>query len=148
MHSFNLQLRFSIARCNISAVLSCHVGLFFRAYPGSSKFLIQIFIACFEGTWPWRPKLKKTSELPLRTFQTVIVFVKHSYGGSTLRTVPLFHDYWMAGLSVAQGTWSAVLPTVHGCHYAFQKVRVLLCHPVPSTTRSATLRLQFSFELA
>jgi len=27
----------------------------------------------------------------------------------------------MARLSVAQGPCSAVLPTVHGCHYAFQK---------------------------
>ena len=32
-----------------------------------------------------------------------------------------FHDYWMATLSVAQGPCSAVLPTLHGCHYAFQK---------------------------
>ena len=61
------------------------------------------------------------SELPLRTFQTIIVFVKHFYGESTLLTVPLFHYYWMASLSVAQGPCSAVLPTVHGCHYAFQK---------------------------
>jgi len=28
----------------------------------------------------------------------------------------------IAGLSVAQGPCSAVLPTVHGCHYAFQKI--------------------------
>jgi Zn ribbon nucleic-acid-binding protein len=27
----------------------------------------------------------------------------------------------MARLSVAQGPFLAVLPTVHGCHYAFQK---------------------------
>ena len=61
------------------------------------------------------------SELPLRTFQTITVFVKHFYGGSTLLAVPLFCDYWTARLSVARGTCSAVLPTVHGCHYAFQK---------------------------
>jgi len=30
----------------------------------------------------------------------------------------------MARLSVAQGPCSAVLPTVHGCHYAFQKFPV------------------------
>jgi len=36
-----------------------------------------------------------------------------------------------ARLSVAQGPCSAVLPTVHGCHYAFQKFPVFfLCHPV------------------
>ena len=61
------------------------------------------------------------SELPLHTFQTIIVFVKHFYGESTLLTVPMFHDYWMLRLYVAQGPCSAVLPTVHGCHYAFQK---------------------------
>jgi len=60
-------------------------------------------------------------ELPLRTFQTIIVFVKHFYGESMLLTVPLIHDYLMARLSVAQGPCSAVLPTVHGCHYAFKK---------------------------
>jgi hypothetical protein len=36
-------------------------------------------------------------------------------------TIPLIHDYEMARLSVAQGPCSAVLPTVHGCQYAFQK---------------------------
>jgi len=36
----------------------------------------------------------------------------------------------MARLSVAQGPFSAVLPTVHGCHYAFQKFPFFLCHPV------------------
>jgi hypothetical protein len=35
----------------------------------------------------------------------------------------------MARLSVAQGPCSAVLPTVHGCHYAFQKFP-FFCHPV------------------
>ena len=65
--------------------------------------------------WSWGP------ELPLRTFQTIAVFVKHFYGESTLLAVLLFHDYWMARLSVAQGSCSAVLPTVHGCHYVFQK---------------------------
>jgi hypothetical protein len=39
------------------------------------------------------PKLQKTSELPLRTFQTIIVFVKHFYGESTLLTVQLIDDY-------------------------------------------------------
>jgi len=107
--------------CGVGALLGRPVGFFFRADPVSSKFLIQVLIACFEGTRPWRPKLKKTSELLLRNFQTIIAFVKHFYGESTLLTVPLIHDYWMASLSVAQGPCSAVLPTVHDCHYAFQK---------------------------
>ena len=56
-----------------------------------------------------------------KPFQTIIVFVKHFYGESTLLTV-----HWsmitrmMARLSVAQGPCSVVLLTVHGCHYAFQ----------------------------
>ena len=65
--------------------------------------------------WSWWP------ELPLHIFQTIIVFVKHFYDESTLLADPLFHDYWMARLSVAQRSCSAVLPTVHGCHYPFQK---------------------------
>ena len=107
--------------CGVRALLGRPVGFFFRADPVTSKFLIQVFIACFEGTRPWCPKLKKMLELPLRTFQTIIVFVKHFYGESMLLTVPLIHDYLMARLSVAQGPCSAVLPTVHGCHYAFKK---------------------------
>jgi len=117
-----VELRTASIFCAVRALLGRPVGFFFRADPVSSKFLIQVFIACFERTWPWLPKLKKkSSELPLRNFQTIIVFVKHFYGESTLLAVPLFHDYWMARLSVAQGSCSAVLPTVHGCHYAFQK---------------------------
>jgi len=65
--------------------------------------------------WSWGP------ERPLRTFQTIIVYVKHFYGESTLLAIPLFHDYRMARLFVAQGPCSAVLPTVRGCHYTFQK---------------------------
>ena len=77
------------------------------------------------------PKIEKPSVVPLRNFQTIIVFVKHFYGESTLLTVPLFHDYWMARLSVAEGPCSAVLPTVYGCHYAFQNFPlfcVTLCY--------------------
>src|SRR5215510_3630661 len=36
----------------------------------------------------------------------------------------------MAMLSVALGPYSAVLPTVHGYHYAFQKFPFFLGHPV------------------
>ena len=79
---------------------------------------------------------KKTSELSLRNFQIIIVFVKHFYGERTLLTVPLFHDYWMARLSLAQGPCSAVLPTVRGCHYAFQKVPRSFVSPCTSGTRS------------
>ena len=39
------------------------------------------------------PYIEKTSELPLRTVQTIIVFVKHFYGESMLLTVPLIRDY-------------------------------------------------------
>ena len=45
---------------------------------------------------------------------------KHFNSECTLLIVSLFHDYWMARLSVAQGPCPAVLPTVHGRHYAFQ----------------------------
>jgi hypothetical protein len=37
------------------------------------------------------------------------------------RGICLHYDYWTARLSLAQGPCSTVLPTVHGCHYAFQK---------------------------
>ena len=66
--------------CGVRVLLGRPVGFFFRADPVSSKFLIQVLIACFERTRPWSPKLKKTSELLLPTFQTIIVFVKHFYG--------------------------------------------------------------------
>ena len=36
----------------------------------------------------------------------------------------------MERLSVAQDPCSAVLATVHGCHYEFQKFPFFLCHPV------------------
>jgi len=37
----------------------------------------------------------------------------------------------MARLAVAQSPCSAVLPTVHGCHYAFRMFPFFLCvHPV------------------
>jgi hypothetical protein len=35
----------------------------------------------------------------------------------------------MARLSVAEGPCSALLTTVHGCHYAFQKF-TFFCHPI------------------
>ena len=46
---------------------------------------------------------------------------KHFNSECTLLIVSLFHDYWMARLSVAQWPCSTVLPTVHGCHYTFKK---------------------------
>ena len=50
--------------CGVWALLGRPVGFFFRADPVSSTFLIQVFIACFEGTWPWQPKLKKNFGTP------------------------------------------------------------------------------------
>ena len=109
--------------CGVRKLLGRPVCSFFRADPVSSEFLIQVFIACFEGTWPWRPKLKKNRRNSPLHLPNYHCFCKNKnfYGEITLFTVPLFHDYWMARLSVAQGSCSAVLPTVHGCHYAFQK---------------------------
>jgi len=119
MHSFNLLLRFPIARCNISAVLSCR--FLFQSRSSLFKVFNPSLYRMFRGNLTMMPYIEKPSELPLCTFQTIIVFVKHFYGRSTLLTVPLFHDYWMARLSVAQGPSSVVLPTVHSYHYAFQK---------------------------
>jgi len=48
-------LRYSMDYEHLSVVLSVS----FSEPIQSLKFLIQFFIACFEGNWPWRPKLKK-----------------------------------------------------------------------------------------
>jgi len=105
--------------CAVRALLGRHVGFLFRADPVSSKFLIQFFIACFKGTSPWRPKFKKifgtlSAHLPnYHCFCKTFLWRKHAVGRST---VP-----WLLDGKVVYSSCSAVLPTVRGCHYAFQK---------------------------
>jgi len=55
-HSFNrVQLRYSVQ--NGTSRSNCLFN--FQSRSSLFKVLIQVFIACFEGTWLWRPKLKK-----------------------------------------------------------------------------------------
>ena len=84
------ETRTSSIFCGVRAHLGHPVGFFFRADPVSSKFLIQVFIACFEGTWPWRPKLKKnvgtpSAHLPnYHCFCKTFLWRKHAVDRSTV----------------------------------------------------------------
>ena len=115
-----------IAQSNISATISrissCILCFNSSSVLGSSrvnpilKVAPQKKITNRQIRWSWWP------EIPLRNFPNYHCFyVKQFYGECTLLTVLLFQNYWMAKLSVAQSPWPAVLPTAHGCHYAFQK---------------------------
>ena len=74
--------------CGVRALLGHPVSFFFITDPVSSKFLIQVVIACFKGTWPRRPALKKrgnslctTSKLSF--FWKTFLWRKHAVDHST-----------------------------------------------------------------
>jgi len=105
----------------------------------TTNFFLDTLFQFIQCPWPSRvdpilkvapPKRKKITngqvrwsrwpELPFAHLSNYHCFVNYCYGERKLLTVPLVHDYWMASLSVSQSRCSAVLPTLHGCHYAFQ----------------------------
>ena len=110
--------------------LSSPVGFFLRADPVSSKSLIQVFIACFEGTWPWRPKLKTNAVTPSAHLPNYLCLCKtflcrkHAVDRSTV-------SWLLDGKVVCSSTF--LFCSAANCArlpLPISKVPVLLCHPV------------------
>jgi len=114
--------------CKLSAI---HESLYMSIFQKSAQIIQVLFKSDKNnGYFTWRPlyRVTKKRELLKNPPKIKEMQKKKKNYWQKLNHYYLPFKIWsmitnMAKLSVAQGPCSAVLPTVHDCHYAFQNFR-------------------------